>query len=246
VIFVRMLAVADVHSPRYLNLFIASLSQIATSSIEIDVVVLAGDMVDRGRIEYLKPVLEAIHKNICRDRYVPIMAVFGNEEYFDKEEEIVRKFPDVIWLNDNFEELEVKGAKICFVGSRGVLQKPTRWQQKHIPNIAEMYRERVTKLKELLRVCRARCDKVILVTHYAPTFQTVKGEPPAIYGYLGYPLLEQCAQYERPDIAIHGHAHNSKVLRAVVNGVEVYNVSLPAKGGVTVIEMALDLIQRTY
>jgi len=229
--YLRVLAVADIHSPRYLQLFIASLSRVDTKTI--DLVVLAGDSVDRGRVEAFKPVEEVLRR-LFSDR--PIVAVFGNEEYFDREPEFPKRYPSVRWVNDECLELDVKSVRLCIVGSRGVLKKPTHWQSRHIPNIHQLYRERLEKLRNLLRSAKKSCDVVMLVTHYASSMATVRGEPPNILHYLGYPIIESLHPDERPDLAIHGHAHNAKVLNVRIGSTEVYNVSLPAKRGVTIID----------
>ncbi len=233
--FIKLLCFADVHSPRYLSLFIASMAK--TDASQVTAVLMAGDIVERGRVEAMKHVLAVLRKHVGNK---PLYAVFGNEEYFDREKDFIEAYPEVTWLNDEVAELEVHGCSICIVGSRGVLARPTHWQAKHIPNIHAIYRERARKLRDLLRECRKKCHKVVLLTHYASSMATVKGEPPNIYSYLGYPFVEGLPPDARPDIAIHGHAHNSKVLQAIVNGVEVLNVALPARRGVTLLDIALE------
>jgi len=233
--YLRILAIADIHSPRYLHLFIASLSKVEPP---VDLMILAGDAIDRGKVEAFKPVLEALNK-IRRNTESPIIAVFGNEEYFDKEKEFYKLYPEVVWLNDSQHKLELHGVKLCIVGSRGILQKPTAWQSKHIPGIHDLYRRRLIILRDLLRECR-NYGITILVTHYASSFATVYGEPPMIYSYLGYPFIESLQNDEKPYLAIHGHAHNSKRLRAFVNGVEVHNVALPARRDLTLIDLAIE------
>jgi len=236
--YIRILAVADIHSPHYLNMFIASVSKIASANNRIDLVILAGDIVDRGNVAAMRPVLDALGK-IVRHCEAPLIAVFGNEEYLNYEGEFIKRYPEVVWLNDDYRLVTLQNSmKLCIVGSRGVLTKPTAWQSRHIPNIYRIYRERIKRLRELLRSCREH-GTTVLVTHYAPTYATVYGEPHTIYSFLGYQLLETLNSSECPHIAIHGHAHNAKVLHAVVNGVNVYNVALPARRDVTIIELAI-------
>ncbi|NPA96848.1 MAG: metallophosphoesterase [Crenarchaeota archaeon] len=233
--FVKLLCFADVHSPRYLSLFVASMARADTS--QVSAVLMAGDIVERGRVEAMRHIMTVLRKHV---RDAPLYAVFGNEEYFDKEREFVEAYPEITWLNDSVAELRVEGATICIVGSRGVLARPTHWQSRHIPNIHSLYRSRIRRIRELLQKCRSSCSKVILLTHYASSLATIRGEPPSIHSYLGYPIVEGLPPGARPDIAIHGHAHNSKVLRAVVNGVEVHNVALPARKSVTLINVSLE------
>jgi len=233
--YVRILCFADVHSPRYFTLFAASLAKVDLKNVEV--VIMAGDIVEKGRVEALKPVIDVLRRHVPSK---PVYAVFGNEEYFDMEKAFTDSYPEITWLNDNAVEVEVEGVRLCIVGSRGILSRPTHWQAKHIPGIHEIYRARVRRLMHILSRCREQCDKVILATHYACSYATIKGEPPSIYPYLGYPLIETLPPAARPDIAVHGHAHNAKVLRALVNSVEVHNVAVPARGGVTLLNIAVE------
>jgi len=47
----------------------------------------------------------------------------------------------------------------------------------------------------------------VALTHYAPVPDTLAGEPPEIYRYLGSDLLGQAIDAAGADLAIHGHAH---------------------------------------
>ncbi|RLG75291.1 MAG: metallophosphoesterase [Thermoprotei archaeon] len=236
--YVNLLAVSDIHSPLYLPLFIASFNKVCIAQ-RPDVILLAGDIVNKSNVGALRPVLATFRKLGS----VPIIAVFGNEEYFEDESKYISTYPEVRWLNDEYEIVEVKGVKICIIGTRGVLERPTAWQQRNVPNIRALYRERMQKIMALLVECKARTSLTILLTHYAPTYATVKGEPPSVYPYLGARIIERLDDSCRPQLAIHGHAHNAKVLKALVSGVEVYNVSLPARRGVTLIKLAVKEVE---
>ncbi|RLG89623.1 MAG: metallophosphoesterase, partial [Thermoprotei archaeon] len=56
---VRILSTADIHSPRYLDLFMKSLER---TNISPDIIVLAGDLVDKNNVYALKPVYNALLK----------------------------------------------------------------------------------------------------------------------------------------------------------------------------------------
>ena len=70
-----MLAVADVHCPRYLSEFKQSLEQLSAP----DVFFFAGDMINRGRASEYVTVLDTIESTLGTG--FPIIACFGNEEY---------------------------------------------------------------------------------------------------------------------------------------------------------------------
>lgn len=77
----------------------------------------------------------------------------------------------------------------------------------------------------------------MLITHYAPTFLTVKGEPERIYPFMGSQLMEKVVKEVKPDVVIHAHAHNARVVEASIGSTKIYNVSLPARKGITQVEI---------
>lgn len=226
---VLVAAVADVHAPRYLELFRQSLEALEE---EPHLFVLAGDIVLKGKVEAMADVLSAL-----RQRYDGlVIAIFGNEEYTDLEPRFIEEYgSEVTWLNDSSITLEVSGTRVGVVGTRGSLDKPTTWQAKNVPGIEETYRNRVSKVEQLLAELDA--DVKLLVSHYALTYATLRGEKPSIWPYLGCKKFEDVLKRQRPTAAIHGHAHNSTVQKAMVGEVPVYNVSLPATKAITVIKL---------
>lgn len=236
---ISIAAIADVHSPRYLPLLIASVNSLSVKGAIIDLVIFAGDIVESNSISQLKLVVKVISKfkNI-QGSTPPIIAVFGNEEYMGFEQTYISKYPEIAWVNDDYKIINISDREICIVGSRGVLMEATPWQKRNIPDIKTLYTSRLEKIKNMLSACKDRGTSItLLVTHYAPTFATLLGESPSIYKYLGYPVIERLSDTARPDIAIHGHAHNATRTFAIVRGVEVYNVSLPATKNLTLIKI---------
>ncbi len=53
----------------------------------------------------------------------------------------------------------------------------------------------------------ADCDLRIALTHFSPVPDTLAGEPPEIYPFLGSYLLAEAIDGGRADLAVHGHAH---------------------------------------
>ncbi len=228
---INLAAVSDAHLPKYLDLFKLAVSDFDFSNV--DLLILAGDMVLKGRIKEYNKVL-----SIIKSKYKgPICAVFGNEEYQELEDELRREYPEILWLNDSYKQFEIKGIKIGLVGSRGVLDKPTLWQAKHIPNITAIYSERLMKIRELLSKAKRENSQVVLITHYAVICDTLKGEKPQIWKYLGSARLKTIIKKIKPTVVIHGHAHNSSVFSTRIEDVYVYNVALPATKCITRVEI---------
>lgn len=238
-IYLCIASVGDIHSPRYLHLFSASVNAVKMLSKKIDLIILTGDVVEKNSIDNLKPVITIVSKlNSDKHKDVPIIAVFGNEEYTGFEQLYKQKYSNILWLDDEYVTIRIEEIDVCIAGSRGVLKKPTTWQRKNILNIDELYSSRLEKIKNMLKICRNH-KLSILVTHYASTFLTLQGEPRHIYDFLGYPLIENIDSEIRPKIAIHGHAHNSTKVHTVIGSTEIYNVSLPATKRITLINVTI-------
>ena len=74
---------------------------------------------------------------------------------------------------------------------------------------------------------RLRTKPLIALLHYSPVQQTVEGEPPEIYPFLGSSRLEEPIGRYPVSFVVHGHAHRGQLEGATMNGVPVYNVSMP-------------------
>ena len=72
-----------------------------------------------------------------------------------------------------------------------------------------------------------RTEKRIVVTHYSPIVETVKGEPEQIYPYLGSSRLAEVIDRHQAVLAVHGHAHHGALEGKTTGGIPVYNVALP-------------------
>ena len=61
--------------------------------------------------------------------------------------------------------------------------------------------------------------------HYAPIRDTVQGEPPEIYPFLGSSRLEDPLSRFEVTAVFHGHAHKGAPEGRTQTGIPVYNVS---------------------
>ncbi len=226
-----LLASADIHSPRYLAEFRAALKAVA--SMKPTAFLLAGDLIEKGKAGFCESVIVSIKKLFD----VPIYAVFGNEEY-DEVKEILKKNCQVNWLDDEVAFIETGEGTLAIVGTRGSLDKPTTWQLRHVPGIETIYRERIRRVEELLREASSSADYVVLLTHYAPRCKTLKGEGERIWPYLSSSALARVIAKTKPHAVIHGHVHNSVVPTDSIEGVPVYNASLPAVKRIVAVKLA--------
>ncbi len=224
---VNIIAVGDVHSPDYLGVYSKAIGSL--SGKPVDVILWLGDMVRRGRVEALKPVVTVTRKYYPR---TPIVSIFGNEEYWGLEEVFRRNYIDIIWLDDEYKILNIRGLKLGIVGTRGALERPTRWQRRNKPELWKVYRERPKKIEQLLREVKSKADIIVIASHYTVGFETAKGEPINILPEMGSRAMLELVVRAKPDAVFHAHAHNAQVVETVVNGVKIYNASIVARKNV--------------
>ncbi|NPA97974.1 MAG: metallophosphoesterase [Crenarchaeota archaeon] len=229
----KIAATADIHSPKYLSLFIKSLKELEENP---DVFVLAGDIVYKNKIEMLRPVIESIRRNLGDIR---IIGVFGNEEYRDYEEKYIQRYPEIVWLNDSYVILEINGLKTGFIGTRGALDRPTTWQLKNMPGIQEYYDSLPGRIEEIAYTLqRLNIDKMVLISHYGVTYRNLRGEPRHVWPHLASRKFEKIVEKGLFDLVIHGHAHNAVIDKVLIGKTPVYNVSLPARKKIVMIELS--------
>ncbi len=218
-------AVGDIHAPKYLQLFEEAVSRLDAKP---EMLALLGDLIYRGRYEWLKKVVEIAETVGC-----PMVAVPGNEEF--SESVFSSEMADhAIVLNDTVVTVRAHGMELCLVGTKGSLDKPTAWQARNMPGIAERYRRRAALVCDLARSSKAEVKA--LLSHYAPTYETMKGEPRSIYPQLGSRMVEKCLKAGVFDIAIHAHVHRGQP-KAQVGFCPVYNVSLPCTREISLIDL---------
>ena len=99
------------------------------------------------------------------------------------------------------------------------------------PSLRAVYAEtgeQARALDEGLRAVAA-CPFRIVLLHYAPTAETLRGEPDAIWTFLGSDRLGAPIIEHQPDLVLHGHAH-AGTFEGRLAGIPVFNVSVPVIG----------------
>ena len=74
---------------------------------------------------------------------------------------------------------------------------------------------------------RLTTDVRVALLHYAPVRDTLHGEPPEIYPFLGSYLLAEAVDTAGCDLVLHGHAHRGTEWGITPGGVPVRNVAQP-------------------
>lgn len=225
----RIAAAGDVHCSEArreeIRRSVAALNGVA------DLVLFAGDLTTHG-----EPEQGAVLAEACAALDVPVFAVLGNHDWHAGcHGELVR-----ILQGGGIRVLDPGHAICCVqeveVGVVGVKGFVGGFPGSHLPDFGEpslraVYAEtgdEVRALDEGLRAVAA-CPFRIVLLHYAPTGETLRGEPEPIWAFLGSDRLAAPIVEHQPDLVLHGHAHGG-TFEGQVGGVPVFNVSVPVIG----------------
>jgi Icc-related predicted phosphoesterase len=223
---VRIAAVGDIHIKendrgKWIDFFRAV-------SRKADVLLLVGDLTDTGHLdeaEILKEELKA-----CS---IPVVGVLGNHDYERDQQKTIKRIIE----GENIFLLDGQTAVVEGIGFAGVKGFGGGFDKHMLSMFGEsMFKQFVQEaVDDALRLDRAlsRLDsdyqelKKIALLHYAPIKETVVGEPPEIFPFLGCSRLAEPLNRRQVLAAFHGHAHVGTLEGSTSKGVKVYNVSRP-------------------
>lgn len=187
-----------------------------------DVLVLAGDLTDLGRPEEAEILAEDV--KACS---IPVLAVLGNHDHESGQPDLVR----LVLRQAGVHLLEMRTfvfEDVGFVGTKGFAGGFGR----HLltafgePAIKQFVAESMNEAMRLENGLRAlHTDRIFVVLHYAPVLQTIAGEPPEIYPFLGSSRLAEAIDRFSVSAVVHGHAHHGRYEGRTPGGVPVYNVA---------------------
>ncbi len=221
---IRIGAVGDLHYGRESRDTFKHLFQ-AIDRERPDVMLLLGDLTDYGTVEEAQGLTRELRTNIS----APTLAVLGNHDFESGAADAVRatlRDGGIVVLDG--DSCEVKG--IGFAGAKGFCGGFGRgtlgpWGETVIKQFVNEAVQEALKLESAL--ARLRTDVRIVLLHYAPVVDTVVGEPPEIYAFMGSSRLEEPLGRLGVTAVFHGHAHKGQAEGRTAAGVPVYNVSLP-------------------
>jgi Icc-related predicted phosphoesterase len=224
---VRVGAVGDVHMDAdVVGRYRPSLESIRDKA---DILLLAGDLTRHGTAAEAECVAEEFG-----GLDVPVVAVLGNHDYHSDQVEKVTS----ILESSGITVLECGGVvvrcgdvKLGVAGTKGFGggfagrcgsefgEPEMKAFIRHTREISEGFAAALRSLD---------CDVRVALLHYSPVAETLLGEPPEIYPFLGSYLLAQAID-TAPDtaLAVHGHAHAGSERGTTPGRVKVRNVAHP-------------------
>ncbi|WP_437894106.1 metallophosphoesterase family protein [Sorangium sp. So ce124] len=192
---------------------------------EAELLVLCGDLTDRGHPEEAKVLADAL-----AGLSVPCAAVLGNHD-LDRGAgaEIAKLLGDAgvevldgdhLILRDDIGVAGVKG----FMGGFG----SATLQAFGEGPLKAFVQEAVTEaLKLEAALSQLDSEKKIVIMHYTPILETTVGENVEIRPFLGTSRLAAPIDLYGADVVFHGHAHHGALEGRMSNGTPVYNVAMP-------------------
>jgi len=191
-----------------------------------DVLLLAGDLTKLGTREEATVLAEEL-----AGAPVPVVAVLGNHDYQSDQPDEVRAVlveAGVTMLEGENTVVEVDGVSLGVAGVKGfgggfAGKSATDFGEpemkafvRHTKDVSERLREALGSLDTEHRIA---------LMHFAPVKETLFGEPPEIYGFLGSYLLAEACDAAGADLILHGHAHRGVEKGMTPGGIHVRNVA---------------------
>jgi Icc-related predicted phosphoesterase len=190
---------------------------------DADLLVLAGDLTNYGQPDEMEPLL-----NVLVRLRLPVVVVLGNHDYESGKEQELCRMMNVAGIKvldgSGYERDGVgfAGTK-GFVGGfgRGVL---TAFGEREIKDFVRASVDEAMKLER--GMSQLRTEKRVIVVHYSPIAETVQGEAPEIFPFMGTSRLAEVIDRHGADLVVHGHAHHGKPDGHTSGGVPVHNVAI--------------------
>lgn len=224
---VRVAAVGDIHMDADVaGRYRPELLRLGTHA---DVLLLAGDLTRHGTMSQAEVVAREFS-----DLPVPVVAVLGNHDYHSDQADLVTKTLEsagITVLECTGVVLNCHGIRLGIGGTKGFCggfadHRGSEFGEPQMKAFMGYSRSLAEGFGAALR--DLDCDVRVGVTHYSPAAQTLSGEPPELYPFLGSEHLG--AALDSTDgvaLAVHGHAHSGTELGMTTGGVNVRNVAYP-------------------
>lgn len=189
---------------------------------EADVFIICGDLTQNGFAKEAQVLADEL-----RYCHIPVLGVLGNHDFDKDEDEAIREVLRPVMKLLDEESVVIDG--IGFAGTKGFgggfgEYSLSAFGESAMKDFVREVVDESFRLENSLR--RLDTDKKVVVLHYAPIPETLKGEPPEIFPFLGSSRLADPIDTFGADLVLHGHAHNGTPKGQTPRGVPVHNVAL--------------------
>lgn len=232
---IRVAAIGDLHLRAEVPAQMAN--DLRALEGEVDLLVIAGDITDSGRIPEVELATE-----LFSTVTMPKIAVLGNHDRRGVRRRAMRLLLETsgVWLldGDSLTHRFPDGRRVAIAGVGGYgggfwpEEPPDLLAARISKAVGVRARREALRLTVALdEIGPANVDAVVVVMHYSPTVSTLGEEPLMKYWMLGNSLLGRVIDEHRVDLVIHGHAHLGNHEGQTPGGTPVRNVAAHVTGG---------------
>lgn len=195
---------------------------------DADILLLGGDLTNWG----VRAEAEVLAGEL-RDLPIPVVAVLGNHDFHADQSESIRDALEEVGvhvLEGDSRVFDIRDQRVGVVGAKGFgggfgKHCLAPFGEHEIKDFVRATRRSADAISDSL--ARLRADYRIVLLHYSPIAETLRGEPEAIYPYLGSSILAEAIDAHGADLVLHGHAHGGSPLGVTSGGIQVRNVAVP-------------------
>jgi len=226
---VRIAAVGDVHTQKGAAATLRA--GFANIDKRADVLAIAGDLTAHGTAEEAEILVD-----ILGGANIPKIAVLGNHDYHRRQQEEIKRIlieGGIQVLDGEVTVVNANGFEVGFIGTKGF---GGGFGIRALPDFGEeifrmMYREGVSEADKISKGLETlKTDFKVVLLHYSPIKETLHGEPPEVYAFLGASIMAEPINRLGADLVIHGHAHYGTEKGMTSGGIPVRNVAMPTMG----------------
>lgn len=216
----RIAAIGDLHYKEDSAGLAATI--LADVEREADVLLLAGDLADKGRPEEMAVMLRDL-----RGLTIPIVAVIGNHDHeSDQHMLLLGMMRDAGICVLDCESCEIGG--VGFVGTKGFCggfgaRTISTFGERALKSFVGTSIAEAARLEKALSALPVK--RRVAILHYSPVRETLAGESVELYPFLGTSRLAEVLDKCGVDFIVHGHAHHGHPSGSTPGGIPVYNVS---------------------
>jgi Icc-related predicted phosphoesterase len=194
-----------------------------------DLLLLAGDLTRCGTPGEVRVVADAVAR-----AGVPAAAVLGNHDHHagcPDEVVDVLESAGVAVVEGTAVTVEVAGCQVSIAGAKGfgggfAGASVTEFGEAETKAFARHGAEVAERLAAAMTTGDG-ADLRLVLLHYSPVRDTLRGESPELYPFLGSYLLAEAIDDVGADLVVHGHAHHGSERGMTPAGLRVRNVAQP-------------------
>lgn len=218
----KVAAVGDLHIqdsvPEWCTEFFDSIHK------QAEAVLLCGDLTHLGTPAEAERLVAAAGS--CQ---VPVLAVLGNHDHHDDQAPAVRQVLKDAGVLLADEAVQPVGQWEC-VGVKGFGGgfhdlAPALFGESALKAYVNESINESSALDRLLAECQTR--QILVMVHYAPVAETLRGESPELFPFLGSSRLGEVIDRYSVAAVVHGHAHHGFPLGQTSGGIAVHNCAHP-------------------